>query len=64
MSNKARIMDNLQKEINRIKSGVLLIVKLLNKDELNILIEDTAAIIDKFYLMVEKHVKKLATTLF
>ena len=48
MSNKARIMDTLQKEINRIKSGVLLIVKLLNKDELNILIEDTAAIIDKF----------------
>ena len=58
MSNKARIMDNLQKEINRIKSGVLLIVKLLNKDELNILIEDTAAIIDKFYLMVEKACEK------
>jgi len=58
MSNKARIMDNLQKEINRIKSGVLLIVKLLNNDELNILIEDTAAIIDKFYLMVEKACEK------
>ncbi len=58
MSNKARIMDSLQKEINRVKSGVLLIVKLLNKDELNILIEDTAAIIDKFYLMVEKACEK------
>jgi len=51
-------MDTLQKEINRIKSGVLLIVKLLNKDELNILIEDTAAIIDKFYLMVENACEK------
>ena len=58
MSNKARIMDTVQKEINRIKSGVLLIVKLLNKYELNILIEDTAAIIDKFYLMVEKACEK------
>ena len=51
-------MEALQKEINRVKNGVLLIVKLLNKDELNILIEDTAAIIDKFYLMVEKACEK------
>ena len=58
MSNKARMMENLQKEINRVKSGVLLIVKLLNKDELNILMEDTTTIIDKFYLMVEKACEK------
>lgn len=54
MSSKARIVESLQKEIDRVNNGVLLIVKLLNKNELSILIDDTAAIIDKFYLMVEK----------
>lgn len=51
-------MSNLQKELDKAKQGVLLIVKLLNKDELNILIDDTSAIIDKFYLMVDKACEK------
>lgn len=61
MSDKARILDSLQKEIDQVESGVLLIAKLLNKDELNILIDDTEAIINKFYLMVEKACEKAST---
>jgi len=58
MVTKASIMANMQKELDRVKTGVLLSVKLLNKDELNILIEDTSAIIDKFYIMVDKACEK------
>ena len=53
MATKAKIINNLQKELDKARQGVLLVVELLNKDELNILIEDTSAIVDKFYLMVE-----------
>ncbi|GAB4169399.1 MAG: EAL domain-containing protein [Rickettsiaceae bacterium] len=59
MSNKATIVENLQKEIDRVKGGVLLLVKLLNKDELNIIIEDTSSIIDKFYTIVTKACEKV-----
>jgi len=58
MAAKAKIINNLQKELDKAKQGVLLVVELLNKDELNILIEDTSTIIDKFYLMVEKACEK------
>ena len=54
MISNARIISNLQKEINQVGAGILLHVKLLNKDELDILIEDTNTIIDKFCLMVDK----------
>ncbi|MDP4708978.1 MAG: EAL domain-containing protein [Rickettsiaceae bacterium] len=52
MARKAIIMANLQQEMDRIKTGILLSVKLLNQDELSILISDTSAIMDKFYSMV------------
>jgi len=58
MAAKAKIISSLQKEIDKAKQGVLLVVELLNKDELNILIEDTSAIVDQFYLMVEKACEK------
>lgn len=46
-------MDSLQKELDKNAHGILLVVKLLNIDELNILIEDVNSIINKFYAMVE-----------
>jgi hypothetical protein len=52
MARKAIIMANLQQEMDKTKTGVLLSVKLLNKDELNVLIADTSAIIYKFCVMV------------
>lgn len=58
MAGKAKILTQLQKEIDRYKTGILLSVKLLNKNELNILIEDTSTIIDKFYIMVGKACEK------
>ncbi len=51
-------MSTLQKELDKAKQGVLLIVKLLNRDELSILINDTSAIFDKFHLMVDKACEK------
>ena len=54
MTIKSRIISNLQKEVNQVGEGVLLHVKLLNTDELDILIDDTNAIIEKFCLMVDK----------
>lgn len=51
---KARIMSALQKELDTHKTGILLSVNLINKDELIILIDDTSSIIDKFYIMVNK----------
>ena len=58
MARKARIMASIQQEMDLVQTGVLLLIKLLNKDELNVLIEDTSAIIDKFYLMVDKACEK------
>jgi c-di-GMP phosphodiesterase len=58
MTAKAKIMNELQKEMDKAKLGVLLFVQLLNKDELNILIEDTCLIIDQFHLMVDKACEK------
>lgn len=54
MTNKVKIMGGLEKELVKAGQGVLLVVKLLNRDELNILIDDISSITDKFYLMVEK----------
>jgi hypothetical protein len=46
MARKAIIMANLQQEMDKTKTGILLSVKLLNKDELSGLIADTSAIIE------------------
>lgn len=51
-------MSSLQTELDKAKQGVLLVVKLLNKDELSILIDDITSIVDKFYLMVENACEK------
>ena len=53
MTSGVKIMDSLQKELDKTTQGILLVVKLLNIDELNILIDDTNSIINKFYVMVE-----------
>ena len=58
MARKAIIMANLQQEMDKTKTGILLSVKLLNKDELSVLIADTSAIIDKFYIMVHTACEK------
>ena len=58
MISKARSISNLQKDINHFGSGVLLYVKLLNKDEINVLIEDASEIIAKFGVMVDNACKK------
>ena len=46
-------MQKLQEEINKIEKGIILEVKLLNIDELNILIEDISAIMQKFNDVIE-----------
>jgi len=58
MGNEARVIRSLQKEIDRVKNGVLLSIKLLNKDEMNILIDDTSKVVDKFYDIVYKACEK------
>jgi len=52
-------MTSLQQELDKIKTGILLSVSLLNMDELNILIDDTSSIIDKFYTMVTNACEKV-----
>ncbi len=45
-------MEILQQEIDKFKSGILLVIKLINKEELNIIIEDAQKIYDRFYTIV------------
>ncbi len=58
MIQKSIFFDQLQKDVTKMKNGVVIAVKLLNKDELTILIEDTSSIMAKYYLMVEKACEK------
>ena len=58
MGNEARVIRILQKEIDRVKNGILLSIKLLNKDEMNILVDDTSKIVNKFYDAVCKACQK------
>lgn len=58
MNKKATIMAAIQSEMDRVKNGMFLVVKLLNKDELNVLLDDASLIIDKFHFMVETACKK------
>lgn len=58
MIQKSIFFDQLQKDVTKMKNGVIIAVKLLNKDELTILIEDTSSIMAKYYLMVEKACEK------
>lgn len=58
MTKKSTIMDKVQVEIDRVKSGMFLLVKLLNKDELKVLLDDSDAIIEKFHQIVESACKK------
>ena len=51
MLTKASIISKFAERATSSKTSVLVSVKLLNKDELNILIEGTSTIIDKFYIM-------------
>jgi EAL domain-containing protein (putative c-di-GMP-specific phosphodiesterase class I) len=60
MKKKATIMATIQSEIDRVKNGMFLLVKLLNKDELNVLLDDAGAIIDKFHMMVENACQKVS----
>lgn len=46
-------MQKLQEEINKVEKGIILEVKLLNVDELNILINDISAITQKFNNVIE-----------
>lgn len=46
-------MQKLQEEINKVEQGIILEVKLLNIDELNILIDDISAIMHKFNNVIE-----------
>ncbi len=51
-------MQKLQEEINKVEKGIILEVKLLNIDELNILIDDISAIMQKFNNVIESICKK------
>ena len=48
MTNKVKIMGGLEKELVKAGQGVLLVVKLLNRDELNILIDDISSLLINF----------------
>ncbi|RTK93651.1 MAG: EAL domain-containing protein [Rickettsiales bacterium] len=50
-------MKTLQQEINKVKSGILLVVKLINKEELNIIIEDAHIIYQRFFSIVDNACK-------
>jgi EAL domain-containing protein (putative c-di-GMP-specific phosphodiesterase class I) len=63
MTNKATLIyDRLQQEIDRMNKGVLLLVELLNKDELNVIIEDISSITNDFFTIVDKVCKKIDNT--
>lgn len=47
-------MQELQKEVNKIHEGMILEIKLLNIDELNILIEDISYVLNKFHLIIQE----------
>ncbi|MGC0371560.1 MAG: hypothetical protein DGJ47_000249 [Rickettsiaceae bacterium] len=51
-------MKKIQEEIDKIEEGTILEIKLLNIDELNILIHNTSAVIEKFHSMIEKSCEK------
>ncbi|MFK7973547.1 MAG: EAL domain-containing protein [Rickettsiaceae bacterium] len=53
-SNQTKYISILQNKIEQIKNGSLLIVKLINKNELNILLPDNQSIIDKLYSIINK----------
>lgn len=58
MIHKSIFFDQLQQDVTKMKNGVIIAVKLLNRDELTILIDDTSSIMAKYYLMVEKACEK------
>jgi EAL domain-containing protein (putative c-di-GMP-specific phosphodiesterase class I) len=47
------VIKNLQQEIELRKQGIMMVVCLVNKDELNILIDDPAKVIGRFYTIVD-----------
>lgn len=52
--NEETFVSNLQKKMDILREGVLLSVTLINKDELNILMENTAILIQKFFSIVNQ----------
>ena len=50
---KTQAMKDLQQEIERRKHGILMVVCLLNKDELNILLDEPIKVIEKFHAIVD-----------
>ncbi len=53
MTDRDDIILSLQQEIDKKRSGILLVVKLLNKDELNILLDQPENVIQKFYDIIQ-----------
>jgi EAL domain-containing protein (putative c-di-GMP-specific phosphodiesterase class I) len=53
MADREQVMLNLQKELDHLKQGVMLVIRLLNKDELNILLDNPEKVIEKFYTIVD-----------
>ena len=47
------VIKNLQQEIELRKQGIMMVVCLVNKDELNILLDDPAKVIERFYTIVD-----------
>ena len=47
------VIKNLQREIELRKQGIMIVVCLVNKDELNILLDDPAKVIERFYTIVD-----------
>lgn len=53
MTEKAKIMELLNTEIANQKQGILMVVSLVNKDELDILVDNVNHLVQKFYDIVE-----------
>ena len=53
MDDKNQVMKDLQQEIELRKQGVIMVVRLVNKDELNILLDKPIKVIERFYTIVD-----------
>ncbi len=53
MDDKNQVMKDLQQEIELRKQGVIMVVRLVNKDELNILLDEPIKVIERFYTIVD-----------
>ncbi len=60
MTYKAEATKDLQQEIDRCKSGTIMVVCLVNQSELDILLDEPSKVVEKFYAVVDIACRKVA----